>query len=51
MPLVLSGARQVGKTYLLTEFGKKEYENIHIFNFQEKPDLHAYFKKDYNPGK
>jgi hypothetical protein len=46
MPLVLIGARQVGKTYLLTEFGKCSYPDIHIFNFQEKAVLHQIFEKD-----
>ena len=39
MPLILSGARQVGKTYLLMEFGRNEYSNVHVFNFQENPGL------------
>jgi len=51
MPLVLMGARQVGKTYLLTLFGKREYPNIHIFNFQENSALNDIFKKDLNPSR
>ena len=31
-PLVLAGARQVGKTYMLTEFGKQEFENVAYIN-------------------
>ena len=31
-PLILSGARQVGKTYILKEFGKQEYENVAYIN-------------------
>lgn len=27
-PLILAGARQVGKTYILKEFGKEEYSNV-----------------------
>ena len=49
MPLILIGARQVGKTYLINMFGKNEYNDIHIFNFQEKPSLHNIFKKDFDP--
>ena len=46
MPLVLIGARQVGKTYLLTELGRCAYADVHIFNFQEKAVLHQIFEKD-----
>jgi hypothetical protein len=46
MPLVLMGARQVGKTYLLTEFGKSAFPDFHIFNFQEKAVLHQIFEID-----
>jgi predicted AAA+ superfamily ATPase len=43
MPLMLMGARQVGKTFLVNQFGKSEYRNIHTFNFQESPDLCSIF--------
>ena len=46
MPLVLIGARQVGKTYLLTEFGKGDYPDFHVFNFQESSVLHKIFEQD-----
>ncbi|MDR1184754.1 MAG: ATP-binding protein [Coriobacteriales bacterium] len=36
-PLLLEGARQVGKTYLLQEFGRNEYENVAYINFQKPP--------------
>jgi len=49
IPLVLMGVRQVGKTYLLMQFGKNQYKNIHVFNFQENPALCNVFKKDLNP--
>ncbi len=49
MPLVLLGARQVGKTWLLTRFGRNEYKTLHHFNFQENPDLSRVFKKDLDP--
>ncbi|EKD41241.1 MAG: hypothetical protein ACD_73C00792G0004 [uncultured bacterium] len=50
-PLVLQGARQVGKTYLLKEFGKKEYEDLAYFNFEEDPGLKAYFSSVIDPIK
>ncbi|MDP2912649.1 MAG: AAA family ATPase, partial [Candidatus Omnitrophota bacterium] len=33
-PLILKGARQVGKTYLIKEFGRNEYESIAYLNFE-----------------
>jgi len=51
MPLVLMGVRQVGKTYLLTQFGKNQYRAIHVFNFQENPALGNIFKKDLDPAR
>ena len=32
-PLILKGARQIGKTYILNQFGKEYYEDIAYFNF------------------
>ncbi len=49
MPLILMGARQVGKTFLVNHFGKSEYKNIHIFNFQESPDLCSIFDGSLKP--
>jgi len=48
-PLLLQGARQVGKTYSLEEFGKKEFKNYHLFDFMEHPDLCEIFKQDLSP--
>ncbi|MBI2518841.1 MAG: ATP-binding protein [Bdellovibrio sp.] len=50
-PLILQGARQVGKTYLLKEFGKKEYEDFAYFNFEEEPRLADFFKGSLAPDK
>lgn len=44
-PLILKGVRQVGKTWLLKEFGKNNYENIAYFNFDEQEELFEYFEK------
>lgn len=43
-PLVLQGARQVGKTFLLKEFGKSEFKNIAYFNFEERQELKSFFE-------
>jgi hypothetical protein len=50
-PLLVQGARQVGKTWLLKEFGKKEYADCAYFNFEETPHLSLVFKSDLTPGK
>lgn len=43
-PLILQGARQVGKTWLLKEFGKTEFESVAVFNFDESPELKQFFE-------
>ncbi len=48
-PLILKGARQVGKTFIITEFGKSRFERCHIFNFEENKDIHKIFERDLNP--
>ena len=40
-PLVLAGARQVGKTFMLTEFGKQEFENVAYINCDGKRPVPA----------
>ena len=42
-PLVLQGARQVGKTWLLKNFGLEEFENTAYFNFDSQPELKQFF--------
>lgn len=39
-PLILEGARQVGKTWLLKEFGSKEYDNMVYVNCHDHPETH-----------
>ena len=48
-PLVLQGARQVGKTYTLLEFGRTHYENVAYFNFEMTPSLNETFAEDIRP--
>jgi predicted AAA+ superfamily ATPase len=38
MPLMIRGARQVGKSYTITEFGKREFENFVTINFEQQPE-------------
>ena len=42
-PLILKGVRQVGKTWILNEFGKRHYDNIAYFNFDEREELAEFF--------
>jgi len=48
-PLILKGARQVGKTWLMREFGKKHYKNYEYFNFDEEDELKSIFDANKNP--
>lgn len=48
-PLVLRGARQTGKTYILKQFGQNEYQRCHYFNFERDPRLASFFAGDLNP--
>jgi len=48
-PLVLQGARQVGKTYLVKEFGKREYKNLYYLNFEQDLNLASLFASSLNP--
>jgi len=48
-PLLLQGARQVGKTYLVSEFGHNEYSNFIYLNFEQDPDLKTLFTGSLNP--
>ena len=48
-PLILKGARQVGKTWLMKEFGKLYYENTIYINFDEEDELKNIFQKNKNP--
>lgn len=48
MPLIIQGARQVGKTWLMKEFGKQEYKQVAYISFDNNPRLDALFQKDLN---
>ncbi len=48
-PMVLKGARQVGKTWLMKEFGKTCYEHYAYFNFDEEDELKSIFEVNKNP--
>lgn len=48
-PLILQGARQVGKTYSILEFGRNHYDNVAYFNFETNPKLNETFDENISP--
>ena len=47
-PLIIQGARQVGKTWLMKELGKNEYLRVAYFNFEFSSELHYIFKQNFD---
>lgn len=48
-PLILKGVRQCGKTFILNEFGKENYDEVAYFNFEGNPVLAERFEQDLDP--
>ena len=48
-PLILRGARQVGKTYIIKQFGEKYYEDVAYFNFDHDTELYNLFENTKDP--
>jgi uncharacterized protein len=48
-PLIIQGARQVGKTYLMKQFGAQEFRHVAYFNFESQPFLTKVFEKELSP--
>jgi predicted AAA+ superfamily ATPase len=44
LPLIIRGARQVGKTYIMKWLGKNHFEQFAYFNFDERPEIKEFFK-------
>jgi len=49
MPLLLYGARQVGKTHILTEFGQRHYKNVAYVNLETNLAVSSYFAENIEP--
>lgn len=47
-PLILKGARQVGKTWLMQEFGKRYFDNVAYINFDNNKRMNLLFEGDYD---
>ena len=50
-PLIINGARQVGKTYILEEFGKEHFENVIYLNMEIEGDVRNFIEKELSPRK
>jgi len=50
-PLVMQGARQVGKTFLVKQFAKNEFKDTVYVNFEQNKDIHLIFEGNLSPGK
>lgn len=50
-PLILEGARQVGKTWVMKNFGKKHYRQTAYFNFEDTPSLAEEFARTKDPAR
>jgi len=48
-PLIISGARQVGKTYSALSFGKEQYKNTVYFSLEDSREVQAIFERDLKP--
>lgn len=48
-PLILRGARQVGKTYIIKKFGKENYDGVAYFNFDHDKELYNLFENTKDP--
>jgi len=51
MPLLIHGARQVGKTYVALTFGKTYYKNTVYFNMEESGEISSIFERDLKPDR
>ena len=50
-PLIIKGARQVGKTWLMKEFGDRYFENVIYINFENNQRMRNVFEMDYDIGR
>ena len=49
-PMIIRGARQVGKTWLMKEFGKEFYEKCAYINFDDNSRMNKLFEEDFEQG-
>jgi len=51
MPIIVKGARQVGKTYLLKEWGRVAFDRVHYVNFEQSPAAAKMFEQDFDTNR
>jgi len=51
MPLIVNGARQIGKTFSINEFGKSEFTNTVYINLETNPGINQIFEGDISPAR
>src|SRR5690606_36203086 len=49
-PLIVNGARQIGKTYIISAFGKTEFSNVVYINLATNPAIRAVFEGNLDPS-
>ena len=49
-PLIVNGARQIGKTYIINEFGNTEFSNLVYINLETNPAIRAIFEGNIEPS-
>src|ERR1700733_12152077 len=49
-PLLVRGARQIGKTYVIEKFGKEHFESFVVINFEETKEIRKAFEETLNPS-
>ena len=49
MPLIVNGARQVGKTYILRKFGEEQFKNVVYINLETNLTIASYFDENIQP--
>ena len=50
-PLLLKGARQIGKSWAMEEFGKRHFLHYAVFNFDRQPELASAFQDSKSPDR
>ena len=51
MPLIINGARQVGKTYIIKQFGKEQYEHLLYLNLEIEDNFCKFLETELSPDK
>jgi predicted AAA+ superfamily ATPase len=50
-PLILQGPRQVGKTWMIKQFGQENFDQVAYFNFEKQPELKQFFEVTKDPAR